>query len=113
MQFSETAKRLLDILKNSSEWHQHCTDKLFPAPKYSKENRSEYWQHEANIYGNPQNRVILLAEENNGVAVFGDFKPNISRPYSSQTSDAYLELKRAGLANERNNGYNEYVYFLK
>ena len=100
---SENATKLLAFLqKNGGAWKDNCIDHVFNKPVYASnpDAQRNYWQWEADAYGGNQSRPVA------GESVI--FSPLISRTFSTLTSDAYQELKTAGLANERNNGYNEY-----
>lgn len=103
---SNNAQKLLAYLKaTNGAWKGNCMDHLFDKPVYASNADVQriYWQWEANAYGGESNMPV--ASE----SVL--FKQNIERNYSRLTSDAYQELKAAKLADERNNGYNEYFLF--
>jgi hypothetical protein len=106
MELSNNAQKLLTFLKKSgAAWHQNCIKALFPEPKYESnpEAQTAYWQWEVNLYGNELIRPV--GQENI------KFIPVDN--YSQKTSEAYQELKKAGLADEKNNGYNEYMLYAK
>lgn len=97
------AQKLLSFLKSTNgAWLGNCMDHLFDKPKYASNPDAQqvYWQWEANAYGGGQTRPV--GQE----SVM--FTQKIERNYSRLTSDAYQELKAAHLADESNNGYNEY-----
>lgn len=107
MILSDNAQKLLTFLKDSGpKWEQDCIKALFPEPKYIKDNaeaQTAYWQWDCNLYGNNYTRPVL------GKHILFTATQN----YSSVICAAYQELKKAGLAGESNNGYNEYVFFAK
>jgi hypothetical protein len=103
MNLSTNAQQLQKILNQTGGgWMGNIMDILFTKPVYASnpEAQKSYWQWEANAYGNGCSRPV------NGESV--EFTKNIEVDYSPQLSAAYQELRKAGLANERNNGYNEY-----
>jgi len=107
-ELSENAQKLYAaLLKTNGAHESNLRDILFPPPKYvSGELNNEYWQWDVNIYGHPRNVV-----RNNNSATWDTFKPNIEKCYASQLSEAYQELRKAGLADESNNGYNSYWFY--
>jgi len=99
------AALLLAEIKKSSIWEERAIYVLFPAPVYSRENAANYWQHEANVYGNTTQRPV------NGQNV--EFAPNVSTTYADATYAAIKELKAAGLIYAKNHGFNNYSYHAK
>jgi hypothetical protein len=99
---SENAQKIFDSLKsNGGNWMHNLIKVLYPEPKYisnDAEAQKAYWQWDVNNYGNANSRPVC------GESVL--FTPTAN--YGSEISAAYQELRKAGLANERNNGYNEY-----
>lgn len=105
-QISDTAKKLLEFLqKTGGAWKGNCMDYVFSKPRYESIPNAQraYWQWETNAYGG--NQIMPVGDES------VTFTQSIEKTYSSQISDAYQELKKAGLADETNNGYNEYFIF--
>lgn len=113
---SANAQKLYEALKtNGSMGEDKAIEILFPKPlyvgtmdpNYSTEEKEkiqrEYWQHDINFYGIANSRPV------NGVSV--DFVPTAN--YSDITSEAWRELKKAGLGYAKNIGYNVYVYLIK
>lgn len=104
---SNNAVKLLAFLKESGgAWEGNCMDHVFNKPAYIKDNaeaQTAYWQWEINAYNYSQSRPVL------GVSV--EFTPTVELSYSRQLSAAYQELRAAGLASERNSGYNDYWFF--
>lgn len=105
-QLSPTAQKLYAILLNTGgDWEHKLTEILFDKPQYvSGTPNNEYWQWDANMYGHE--RTVKNDGDN-----WNTFRPNIDRSYADQTSDAYQQLRKAGLAGEKNNGYNDYVFY--
>lgn len=114
MNLSDNAKKLLVHLKKTGgSWDGHCLECLFPKPPYvascdgnftdeqKREMQSNHWQWEADCYGNSFERPVL--------GEFVEFKSE--KNYRSELSKAYKELKDAGLADERNNGFNVYFFY--
>lgn len=103
---SADAIKLAEFLKKGSTWMQNCISAFVEKPTYSRdpEAQAAYWQYEANMYGVEQRerpvgetRITFQPTEN----------------YMDRVSKAYQELRKAGLAGESNNGFNEYMIFLK
>lgn len=103
-----TAKKLYEILLSTGGAHENkLTELLFDMPKYiDGQPNHEYWQWDANVYG------IERTVKNEGEK-WNTYTQNIKVTYDKQLSDAYQELRRAGLATEKNNGYNSYWFFPK
>jgi hypothetical protein len=104
---SDNAHKLyIFLLKTGGAWKQNCIEALFGKVEYpingTKEDYLEYWQWSANLYGCDENRRSVLGE-------IIDIKATAD--YSNETSKAYQELRKAGLANEKNNGSNEYFFY--
>jgi len=106
MTLSTNAAALYDYLKKTGgAWMQNCFEAIASKPTYKSEPEAQraYWQYEANMYGQPCERpvgsdhVIFTPTDN----------------YSVKTGAAYQELRKLGLAGERNNGYNEYWIYPK
>lgn len=99
---SENAQKLnAHLQKNGGAWMQNLIKAIWPEPKYisnDAEAQTAYWQWDVNMYGCITERPVC------GNSVL--FTPTDN--YSSKISAAYQELRKAGLAGERNNGYNEY-----
>lgn len=103
---SDLATKLLTYLQQTGgAWEGNCMDHLFDKPQYASnpDAQRRYWQWEADAYGGEHNKPV------GSESVL--FKQNIERNYSRLTSDAYQELRKAGLANERNSGYNDYWFY--
>lgn len=60
------------------------------------------------MYGGSWSRPI---NHNSQPAQHEEFTKNIPTTYSRQLSAAYQELRAAGLADEKNSGYNDYYFF--
>lgn len=110
---SENSRKLYDILlQTGGGWEQSLMEIMFPKPVYAKnpEARRAVWQYEANAFGHPTpERVVVMPEESSdGKGVFEVFQPQVPVSYFNQVSQAYQELRKAGLAGERNSGYNDY-----
>lgn len=111
---STKAVKLLEALKKADVWEEKAIEILFPKPQYvgtmdpnftaqAKINiQSMYWQWEANLFGIATDRPV------NGVTTH--FELNEPMSYASVTRDAFIELKKAGLAIAKNAGYNTYRY---
>lgn len=101
-QLSDNAQKIYNALKGTSgAWIGNLVKVLYPEPKYisaDAEAQTAYWQWDVNLYGNQHERPVA------GVSVM--FTPTGN--YNAEVSAAYQELRKAGLAGERNNGYNEY-----
>jgi hypothetical protein len=112
---SENAQRLYGILvQTGGGWEDNLMEMMFPKPAYASnpEARAAYWQYESNAYGHSTvERPLQLESE--GRYIGQVFAPNVEVPYRSQLSHAYQELRKAGLAGERNNGFNCYYLFPK
>lgn len=104
-QLSAAAQKLLAyLIQTDGAWKANCMDAIFNKPSYLTNNeaaQTAYWQWEANAYGYNVERPVC------GKSVEFVSKHN----YSWATSEAYQELRAAGLAGEKNNGYNEYWLF--
>ncbi len=102
---SFNAQILLDFLKQGPKADWECMNELFPKPKYPSpydfEGAKAVHQHSVNIYGNSH-----LYD------AYGLIEQTEFPCYDRQTSEAYQELKAAGLAKESNNGYNCYTFSL-
>ena len=98
---SENAKTLFDLLvKTGGAWEDDLAKMLFKKPEYIGGGvNADFWQWEVNMYGSDR--------EMNGVI----YTQNVEVPYRSQVSAAYQELRRAGMAGERNSGYNDYWFY--
>lgn len=110
LELSATATALLNFLKaNGCQWKQNCIKGIFGNPEYpingTKQQYIDYWQFDVNIYGNEATYCVM--------GEWMKFEKNIPVDYASQISVAYQELKTAGLADEKNNGYNEYAFYAK
>lgn len=104
---SDNAQKLYSFLKTNGAAHETtCIDFFYPAPVYgsTREEKIQYWQHDVNYYGHANNRPV-----GNGETM--DFVPTGN--YAREISAAYQELRKAGLAGERNNGTNSYTFFAK
>lgn len=107
-----TAAALLNFLRSTGgAWEQDCINHLFPSPTYprpeteDRENKQRaYWQHDVNMYGT-QSQERPVGERSEVFRATAD--------YSKEVSRAYQELRKAGLADERNNGFNEYSFYPK
>ncbi len=113
---SETSGKLLEFLKQSGgAWIDKCMDIVFEKPKYPTDNDREkrivFWQWESNSYGNTVERPIF--DLGNGEFERMVFTPNVEVDYRTQISNAYQQLKKNGLAFEKNNGFNEYFLYTK
>ncbi len=109
--FSKVANELYLFLKKAGcSWENDCAKAVFRKPKYPTDNnrqaKIDFWQWETNWYGVPCNRKISEGE-------WMEFKSTVSVTYADQISKAYQELLKAGLADEKNNGYNNYAFYLK
>jgi hypothetical protein len=100
---SDNAQKLYNVIKSGSIWEDNAITILFPKPIYSKETAAEFWQYEANMYGNQTNKFPV-----NGVLI--EFKINIPTCYKDISMQAITELKNEGLIYAKNNGYNSYSY---
>jgi hypothetical protein len=119
---SENAQRFYQALQSlgGGAWESSVMHAMFPQPGYAQnaEARRAHWQYEANAYGHPTvERPVLMPEENNGVYVGEIFnpEPQFAGPknsYAGLVSQGYQELRRAGLARERNSGFNDYYFYL-
>ena len=107
---SPIAQQLYSHLQTTGgAWLYKCVNSLFPPPIYpakdDNENRAKkqaaYWQWEANLDGYPVERPVgeILV------------KFTATDNYSKKVSAAYQELRKAGLADESNNGFNEYYIY--
>ena len=98
---SKLAEDLLKYLvETDGAWENYCVQALFPRGNYvSNGDNSAYWQWEANAYGVSINR---LGKE---------YNPTVEVSYNALTSQAYGELRAAGLADEKNSGYNDYFFY--
>lgn len=107
IQLSDNAKKLYSLLVQTGGAHEeHLIDMMFSKPIYvAGEQNSEYWQYDANIYGNERTMTF------NGITT--TYTKNVDVDFAKQVSMAYQELKKAGMAYERNNGYNCYTFFPK
>jgi len=108
------AQKLYNFLIQTGGAHESkCEDYLFDKPKYPETNNREeriiYWQWEANLYGNTNERVVFQLED--GKYETMTFSPTVEKSYSSITSEVYQELRKNGLADEKNNGYNSYTFY--
>lgn len=107
---SETAQKLLaELIKTGGAWEQSLMDAVFLKPTYptdknDREGRIKYWTWQANAYGNAI--TMSVGADHNDTMIFPGCEYKDS--YAHQLSNAYQELKKAGLADERNNGFNEY-----
>lgn len=101
---SENAQKLLTAIKANNLWEEKAIEVLFPKPVYSKENQAEYWQHEANTWGNISG--VSRPVGNESIV----FMPNVERTFEAVTYDAVKELKAANLIEAKNAGYNTYYY---
>lgn len=105
------------LLTEGEMWESDLRKRLFPEPKYVSdeqikngeatiEEQRAYWQYDVNI--NTSERTVKVG----GQGEWEKFIPTEEMGYDRQTSRAYLELYRLGLAGERNNGYNCYRYYI-
>jgi hypothetical protein len=103
---SANAKKLYQHLCECGHLHEMtAASLLFNQPEFIRgQTENKYWQWTVN--SSFFERSYCINE------VFVDFKKTIEKSFRSQTSDAYLELKDAGLAEESNNGYNSYTYYV-
>lgn len=103
---SELAQKLLSALnEKNGGWIGNFADTLFDKPEYpidrDETKARHYWQWCADFYNTTDTRPVG-----------GKFETFVgTKNYSSQVSSAYQELRRAGLADEKNNGYNEYFIY--
>lgn len=110
---SENAQKLYAFLKeNGAKAEDYCIYALFPKPDFNlkdKEKLRQYWKWDANLYG-----VGGVVSRSMGDGTFEDFThPNeYADTYGAQTSKAYQELRKAGLAGESNGGFNNYTFYL-
>lgn len=112
---SKNAQLLLSVLKQRNVWEDDAIKIFFPEPEYigtldpafSNEQKESaqviYWQWETNLYGNAHSRPVLGFQR--------EFKINVEQSYRDTTYAAYVELRDAGYANAKNNGYNTYSYY--
>lgn len=103
---STTATKLLAYLQaTGGAWENNCMDHVFEKPEYASNPDAQraYWQWQANAYGCVDNMPVGPDSIS--------FGRTIDRKYSLQLSDAYQELKAAGLADERNSGFNDYFFY--
>ena len=108
---TDNAKKLLSYLEETGgAWEEECIEALYPAPLYpskdidnnERENLQRiFWKHDANCNGYSQYRPV----GNSSIL----FVPNDN--YSAKISAAYQELRKAGLASEKNSGYNDYFFY--
>lgn len=108
MQLSETSQKLLTALQaTGGGWIDSFTKTIFNKPIYpldrDPEKLRDFWQWEADIYNTTDERPI----GNNFETFVG------VQNYSNQISKAYQELRKLGLAGEKNNGYNEHWIYPK
>lgn len=112
---SETAKRLLDFLiLTKGAWEHKCMEFLFTKPVYpegdtDRAGKIAYWQWESNAYGNTVSRPIAKLEGGNFEGM--EFSQKVEVCFHTQTMFAYQELRKAGLADEQNSGYNDYFFY--
>ncbi len=102
---SANAQKLYDFLKKfGHQWEGKCLDELYPPVKFSLENIKAHYEDQAKRYGTDHSYF------ENGVEI--KIKGcGHAESYARQLSTAYQELKKLGMAGERNNGYNDYVFF--
>lgn len=112
-QLSETATRLLTYLKSVGRpaWETTCMEAIFEHVKYSKETAAEHRQWSVNAYGGHYVRAAW-PDGPDAEAKMIEFSPTVEVIYLLQTSYAMKELIAAGLADYRNGGDNNYIYFL-
>lgn len=109
-QLTPTALQLYEFLKETGgAWENKCMRAIWPATEYpdkehpDRENlQRAYWQYDVNMYGYKN----ISRPVGDSVEIF-----NATDDYSRKLSAAYQELRRAGLAGERNSGYNDYYFF--
>jgi hypothetical protein len=114
MQLSSNAQKLYEfLLQTGGAWENKCIEALYPKPPYvgtldpnysddQKKNIQEaYWQWEVNCNGMTIGRPVL------GINV--EFISNAD--YSKDISAAYQELRKSGLADEKNSGFNDYYFY--
>lgn len=114
IQLSANAQKLQAILKeNGCIWMSTAMELLFNKPEYPAKgtpNREElqriYWQWEADAYSCNSSKPV----GDQSVLFISKYSPKTD--YCAQTSKAYQELRKAGIADEQNNGTNEYAIFL-
>jgi hypothetical protein len=101
------ADNLYNFLKNNgSQWEYICLMFLFPPVIFSIENKKEYYEYLTRVYGYSHSYVI------NGIEYQTKQIP-IKETYSAKLSEAYQYLKKQNKAGEKNNGYNEYIFYAK
>ena len=95
-QLSVNAQKLYSFLKETGgAWEYKCIEAIYPKPDYLS-NPAAHWQWEANCDGQTYTRPVKGIHQEN---------------YSKEISQAYQELRKAGLADERNSGYNDYFFY--
>lgn len=108
------AQTLYTFLKaTGGAWEGACLEAIFPKANYPTDKTASdyadkltaYFQYNANRYGG--------TEKGYGPCEGVVFTCILDKDYSSQTSAAYQELRKAGLAGERNSGFNDYYFFPK
>lgn len=105
MTLSPNAEKLYSFLKNNGcQWEDKCAEHLFPPVPFDINNKRPYYEYQNRFYGN-ETTFIENGIETILPSCYGDDN------YSRQTSIAYQELKKAGLANEKNNGTNTYAFY--
>lgn len=100
-------KLLLELKKTNGGWIDNFADIIFEKPEYPIDREinahRRYWQWCADMYNTSDTRPV------GSMLTFETFVG--SKNYSKQISSAYQELKKLGLADEKNNGYNEYFIY--
>lgn len=91
-------------MQTNGAWEGNLLNMMFEKPAYIRDNaeaQTKHWQWEANAYGTAQERPV------SGRLI--KFTPNDN--FSAKLSAAYQELKKAGKANEKNSGFNDYFIY--
>jgi hypothetical protein len=103
MEISENAKKLYAyLIKNGCKWENECIEYLHPKPIYSRDNADEYFNYLSKLYGTDQTNHFT------GEIIKGLGYEN---SYEHEISLLYQELRKNGLAGEKNNGYNCYAFY--
>lgn len=107
---SENAAKMLKALAVAGAMHEDAMRQvLFPAPKYvsaktDPEANALYYEYEALCFGIDRQDMV----EHRTIKRALTYQDS----YESIASRARIELGKAGLARERNNGFNCYTYFI-
>lgn len=107
MEIEVMANNLHKFLKeNGPQWEYKCLEFLFPPVSFKMENKKQYYEYLTNVYGYSHSYMI------NGIEYKTD-AIGIENSYSHQLHSAYQLLKKQNKADEKNNGYNEYIFYAK